>query len=79
MANSKAYVLIEVAAGLVPGVVEALRSIDGVAFAHAITGQYDVIASIEADSINHLGKISYGQIQRIEGVLRTITCNVVEI
>jgi len=37
----------------------------------------DIIARIEAPDINSLGRVSYAKIQMIEGVLRTITCNVI--
>ncbi len=76
---TKAYILIEGAAGTVPGILKRLNAIDGVKQAHAVTGQFDIIALVEADDINAVGKISYSQIQMIEGVIRTITCNVIEL
>ncbi|MBN2494954.1 MAG: Lrp/AsnC ligand binding domain-containing protein [Deltaproteobacteria bacterium] len=76
---TKAYILIEGAAGTVPTILKRLSSIEGVKAAHAVTGQFDIIALVEADDINAVGKISYSQIQMIEGVIRTITCNVIEL
>jgi DNA-binding Lrp family transcriptional regulator len=75
--KAKAYVLIEGAAGQIHKIMERLREIPEVKECDAVTGQYDIIALIEAEDINALGKVSYGKIQMIEGVTRTITCNVI--
>lgn len=77
--SARAYILIEGAAGTIPSILKRLSSIDGVKTAHAVTGQYDLIALVEADDVNSVGKISYSKIQMIEGVIRTITCNVIEL
>jgi len=77
--SARAYILIEGAAGTIPSILKRLSSIDGVANAHAVTGQYDLIALVEADDVNSVGKISYSKIQMIEGVIRTITCNVIDL
>ncbi|RME26027.1 MAG: Lrp/AsnC family transcriptional regulator [Deltaproteobacteria bacterium] len=77
--SAKAYILIEGAAGTVPSILKKVKEVDGVLTAHAVTGQYDVIALVEADDVNAVGKVSYSKIQMIEGVIRTITCNVVEL
>ena len=76
---ARAYILIEGAAGTIPSILKRLSSIDGVKTAHAVTGQYDLIALVEADDVNSVGKISYSKIQMIEGVIRTITCNVIDL
>ena len=77
--SARAYILIEGAAGTIPSILKRLSSIDGVATAHAVTGQFDLIALVEADDVNSVGKVSYSQIQMIEGVIRTITCNVIDL
>lgn len=76
---SQAYILIEGAAGTVPNILKRLSSIDGVKTAHAVTGQFDIISLVEAEDINAVGKVSYSKIQMIEGVIRTITCNVIDL
>ncbi|MBM4389271.1 MAG: Lrp/AsnC ligand binding domain-containing protein [Deltaproteobacteria bacterium] len=73
----KAYVLIEGAAGHVHKILEKLKAIPEIKTADAVTGQYDIIALIEGDDLNTLAKVSYSKIQMIEGVLRTITCNII--
>jgi DNA-binding Lrp family transcriptional regulator len=75
--TTSAYVLIEAASGRIGSIIEALRRIPEVVACDAVTGQYDVIARIEADDINALGRVSYAKIQMIDGVLRTITCSIV--
>ncbi len=76
--KSKAFILVEVAAGQVIKVLQLISKIPEVKMCYAITGQYDIIAYIEADNLTTVGKICVNQIQKIDGVLRTITCNVVE-
>ena len=77
--SARAYILIEGAAGTIPSILKKLLTINGVKSANAVTGQYDLIALVEADDVNAVGKISYSKIQMIEGVIRTITCNVIEL
>jgi DNA-binding Lrp family transcriptional regulator len=77
--STSAYILIEGAAGTVPSILKKLAATEGIKAAHAVTGQYDIIALVEADDINAVGKISYSKIQMIEGVIRTITCNVIDL
>jgi DNA-binding Lrp family transcriptional regulator len=74
-----AYVLIEGAAGRIHRIIEELRKIPEVKACNAVTGQFDIIARVEAEDINALGRVSYAKIQMIEGVLRTITCNVIDL
>lgn len=75
----KAYVLIDIHTGSIDEVVRNLRRLDGVREANMTFGNYDAIAVIEGDDINHLGKVIATQIQPVPGVLDTLTCLVVEI
>jgi DNA-binding Lrp family transcriptional regulator len=77
--SAKAYVLIEGAAGTIPTIMKKIRGIAGVNSCHPVTGQFDLIAFIEAADIPDLGKVSYSKIHMIAGVIRTITCNVIEL
>ena len=74
----KAYVLIHVHPGSVPEVVHTLRRLHGVLEANMTFGPYDVVAIIEAQSINALGPLIANEVQPIDGVLDTLTCLVVE-
>ena len=77
--SARAYILIEGAAGTIASILQKVSAIEGVTNAHAVTGQFDMIALVEAEDVNAVGKISYSHIQMIEGVIRTITCNVIEL
>lgn len=77
--TASAYVLIEGAAGRIHRILDELRRIPEVKASDAVTGQFDIIARIEAEDIHALGRVTYAKIQMIDGVLRTITCNVIQI
>jgi DNA-binding Lrp family transcriptional regulator len=72
-----AYVLIQTDVGKAADVTRLAREIDGVVSADNVTGPYDVIAVLESGSIDDLGKLVVSQMQRIEGITRTVTCPVV--
>jgi DNA-binding Lrp family transcriptional regulator len=74
-----AYVLIQTEVGKAAGVATQLREIAGVVVADDVTGPYDVIARVEADSIDELGRLVVSHVQSIEGLTRTLTCPVVNL
>jgi len=39
-----------------------------------VTGPYDVIAIIEAESLNDIGDLVTGKIHPVPGISRTVTC-----
>lgn len=53
-------------------VAEATLKIKGVKKAHAVAGQYDVIAYVEFVEMSELGRI-IREIQSIKGIMRTQT------
>jgi DNA-binding Lrp family transcriptional regulator len=71
-----AYVLIETEVGRVAHVAQALTKLDGVQLAEDLAGPYDVIARLQAPSLNELGRLVVAQIQVLDGVTRTVTCMV---
>ena len=71
--TTKAYVLIETAVGKTRDVLMALRSVNGVREADAVTGEYDVVAVVEAESLNAIGELVTGNIHTIGGIQRTAT------
>jgi DNA-binding Lrp family transcriptional regulator len=75
----KAYVLIRTEVGKAAGVAEQVAAIDGVAAADDVTGPYDVIVRAEARSVDELGRLVVSNIQRVEGITRTVTCPVVNL
>ena len=70
----RAYVLITATAGKALEVVDRLRSAPGVLHADAITGEYDVIAQVEAPDVAGIGSVIVENIQKIDGVFKTVTC-----
>ena len=45
----------------------------------AVTGPYDVIALLESDDLDKMGRAITDGIQRVDGVQRTTTCLVVRL
>jgi DNA-binding Lrp family transcriptional regulator len=69
-----AYVLIKTEVGKVAHVAQAITKLDGVQLAEDLAGPYDVIASLQAPSLNELGRLVVSHIQPLDGVTRTVTC-----
>ena len=53
---------------------DALRAMDGIRSADAVTGNFDVIALVEAADMAAMAELVTGKIQGVRGVMRTITC-----
>jgi DNA-binding Lrp family transcriptional regulator len=69
-----AYVLIETEVGKVAHVAQALTKLDGVQLAEDLAGPCDVIARLQAPSLDELGRLVVSHIQLLDGVMRTVTC-----
>jgi len=74
-----AYVLVQTDVGKAADVTRFMREIDGVVSAEDVTGPYDVIVLIQAPSIDEVGRLVVSQMQRIDGITRTVTCPVVNL
>ena len=70
---TKAYVLIETAVGKTKDVLRSLKQVKGVREADAVTGEYDIVAVIEADDLNSIGELVTGNIHTVGGIQRTTT------
>jgi DNA-binding Lrp family transcriptional regulator len=75
----QAYILIQTEVGKSANVAGHIGQIKGVTLAEDVTGPYDVIARVEADSVDELGKLVIAKIQDVEGITRTLTCTVVHV
>lgn len=71
---AKAFVLIETAVGKNKEVVAALEHLKGMKSVDIVTGPYDIIAVIEAETLNDIGDLVTGKIHPIAGISRTVTC-----
>ncbi len=74
MMSAKAFVLIETAVGKTKGVIASLRQLAGIESVDTVTGPYDIIAVIEAETLNDIGDLITGKIHAIDGISRTVTC-----
>jgi len=70
----RAYVLISTSPGKAMDVASQLTGQDGIVQSDAITGEYDVIAQVEAKDVAGVGALIVEKIQRIDGVFKTVTC-----
>ena len=75
---AKAYVLIEAHVGKTKEVVEAIRRLKGVASVDVVTGPYDAIAVVQAETLNEIGDLVTAKIHPTRGVSRTVTCLVLK-
>lgn len=76
---ARAYLLVETEVGKVKDVLKFISKVKGVKSCEAVTGPYDIIASLESKDIDALGRIVTDQVQRTKGVKRTVTCLTVEL
>lgn len=75
----QAYILIQTEVGKAATVASTIAEIPGVALAEDVTGPYDVIARVEAGTVDELGKLVIAKIQDVPGITRTLTCTVVHV
>jgi DNA-binding Lrp family transcriptional regulator len=75
----QAYVLIQSEVGKAAMVAESIGGIAGVTMAEDVTGPYDVIARVEARTVDELGKLVIAKIQDVPGITRTLTCTIVHV
>jgi len=73
-----AYIFIETVQGKAKAIAREISQIPGVKTAHTVTGPYDVITYVEAESIKVLGDFIVSKIQGAAGVLRTLTNVVID-
>jgi DNA-binding Lrp family transcriptional regulator len=71
----RAYMFINAMRGQSLALTKAIKAIGGVTAADAITGDYDIVAAVEARDLNDLRSTMAG-VQAIDGILKTTTCMV---
>ncbi|MEU4210688.1 Lrp/AsnC ligand binding domain-containing protein [Streptomyces sp. NPDC026206] len=75
----QAYILIQTEVGKASTVAEVIGEIPGVIQAEDVTGPYDVIVRAQAETVDELGRMVVAQVQKVEGITRTLTCPVVHL
>ncbi len=71
---TKAYVLIETTVGHNRDIIAALGRIKGVSEVNTVTGPFDLIAVVEANSLADVGDVITTKMHSIPGITRTVTC-----
>ena len=70
----KAYILIETQVGKTKDVVKAVHELEGVESVESVTGPYDAIAVVEAETLEAFGDLVTTKLGSISGISRTVTC-----
>lgn len=73
----QAIVLVQAEVGESAAVARAVAKLAGVTAADVVTGPYDVIARVEAENIDELGRMVVSSIQSVPSVTRTLTCPII--
>lgn len=72
--TARAFILMETAVGKNKEVVASLKQLKGIQSVDSVTGPYDVIAILEAESLNDIGDLVTKKIHPVAGISRTVTC-----
>ncbi|MHC9296495.1 Lrp/AsnC family transcriptional regulator [Mycobacterium sp. LTG2003] len=70
----QAYVLIQTEVGRAEVVAKQLAALPGVVSAEYVTGPYDVVLRISADTLAALQSDVMPGVQQVTGITRTLTC-----
>ena len=74
-----AYVLIQTEVGKAASVVATVASLAGVEAADTVIGPYDVIVKVSGSTMDDVARTFQQGIKSVEGITRTLTCEVVHI
>jgi len=74
-----AYVFVLTEMDKTSAVADAIRDIEGVDDVDVVTGPYDVIVKASAETMDELGRMVVGKVQKVDGINRTITSPVVNL
>jgi DNA-binding Lrp family transcriptional regulator len=73
-----AFVLIDVTGNHTKSAYKTLTRIQGVKSLHAVTGPFDLIAQVEAETIEELNDIVLSRIRSVDGIIKTSTALVLK-
>ena len=68
-----AFILVDVTGDHTKSAFKTMTRIEGVKSVYAVTGSHDIIAYIEADSVEELSETVISKIRGVDGVTKTIT------
>ena len=72
--SKKAYLLIEAEPGLSFNVIRGLKKLPEVIGADFVSGPYDIIARVDVEDVNAIGRLITDEVHPLQGVVRTVTC-----
>jgi len=76
---AKAFVLVTTSVGQTKGVLNKLKKLNGIKSVDVVMGPYDIIAVVEGDSIDSIGKLITEHLHKVDGIERTLTCQTIRI
>lgn len=74
----EAFVLIQTEVGRAEVVAKQLAGLAGVLSAEYVTGPYDVVVRVTADSLDELKSTVVPSVQQVAGITRTLTCPIAD-
>jgi len=75
----RAFVLIQTEVGKAAAVTSAISKIDGVTSSETVIGPYDAIVCVEGETMDAVAKTVVSRVQMVDGITRTLTCEVVNL
>jgi DNA-binding Lrp family transcriptional regulator len=73
------HILAKVDAGSLEQIIEKLRKVDGITTTDAVTGPYDMVISLEGDSVAKMLSTVIRKIRSIPGIIFTETLVVINL
>ena len=68
-----AFIFIEVPGDHTKSVFKTLKRIEGVKSLYVVTGTFDIIALVEAESLSELSDTVLSRLRSIDGITKTVT------
>ena len=74
----EAFVLIQTEVGRAEVIAKQLVGLTGVLSSEYVTGPYDVVARVGADTLDELQSAVVRGVQQVAGITRTLTCPIAD-
>ena len=74
-----AFILIDVAGDHTKSAYKTIQRIAGVKATYTVSGGYDLIVQVEAESLEALSDLLLSKIRAVDGVTKTTTCMVLNV
>ncbi|OBK74131.1 Lrp/AsnC family transcriptional regulator [Mycobacterium sp. 1274761.0] len=74
----EAFMLIQTDVGRAEVVAKQLAELSGVVSAEYVTGPYDVVVRIAAETMSDLQQTVVPSVQQVPGITRTLTCPIAD-